>query len=101
MKASLKTSLDLAIGADYEAATSVYKADGKTYVDLVGANNQSIEKIITLNGDYEITQITDKGSDGFELRFGEVDNGEYSLTEGNDDFHWLSVSAQHDLWAWW
>ena len=34
----------LVFGADYEAATSVYKADGKTYVDIFGANNQSIEK---------------------------------------------------------
>ena len=78
--------LGLAIGADYEAATSVYKADGKTYVDLVGANNQSIEKIITLDGDYVVTEIKDNGSNGFELRFGELDDGAYRLTEGDDDF---------------
>ena len=52
--------LGLANGADYEAATSVYNADGKTYVDLVGTNNQSIEKIITLDGDFAVTEIKEK-----------------------------------------
>ena len=73
--------LGLAIGADYEAATSVYRTNGKTYVDLIGANNQSIEKIVTLDGDYSLNQIKDKGSDGFELRFFNLNqNG----TDSND-----------------
>ena len=78
--------LGLAIGADYEAATSVYKADGKTYVDLLGTNNQTIEKIITLNGDYSLREIKDKGNDGFEVRFGELTNGAYRLTDNGDEF---------------
>ena len=44
-------------------------SNGKTYVDLIGENNQLIEKIVTLDGDYALNQIKDKGSDGFELRF--------------------------------
>ena len=94
MKALLKT-LWLSAGADYQTATSVYKADGKTYVDLVGANSQSIEKIITLNGDYEITQITDKGSSGIELRFGEVDNENTASLKATTTL--LALSAQHNL----
>ena len=78
--------LGLSVGADYEAATSVYKADGKTYVDLVGANNQSIEKILTLNGDCDLTEFKDLDGNGFELRFGELDDGAYRLTESDDDF---------------
>ena len=73
-------------------------ADGKTYVDLVGANNQSIDKIITLNGDYVLNEFTDLGSKGVELRFGELDDGAFQLTKDDDDFTG-SLSAKLDLWA--
>ena len=79
---------------NFEVATSVYRADGNTYVDLRGinGNNSSIEKIITLNGEYALNEMkiaVDSGrhdSYGLELRFSELDNGAFRLTESDDDF---------------